>query len=79
MASRQLWLHRTCFTLTKYILLLSSFLFGLPDIAEAQRIPVADDTLGTERSQVSPFNPTIDLIGGGARRGANLFQVVIWK
>jgi filamentous hemagglutinin family protein len=42
--------------------------------AIAQRIPVADDTLGTERSQVTPFNPSIDLIDGGARRGANLFH-----
>lgn len=44
--------------------------------ALAQVIP--DDTLGGERSQIDSFeNPSgisIDLIGGGARRGGNLFH-----
>jgi filamentous hemagglutinin family protein len=42
--------------------------------AIAQRIPIPDDTLGTERSLVTPVNPAIDQIDGGARRGANLFH-----
>lgn len=46
--------------------------FPLP--ALAQRIPIADDTLGNERSIVTPINPTINAINGGARRGTNLFH-----
>lgn len=47
------------------------------DCAVAQRRPVADETMGNERSLVTP--ETIrgrqgDLITGGAQRGANLFH-----
>jgi filamentous hemagglutinin family protein len=50
----------------------------LPLSATAQRIPVADDTLGNERSIVSSDEVIRDRlsnrIDGGARRGANLFH-----
>jgi filamentous hemagglutinin family protein len=59
---------------TNKTLLLGIALAFLPHAAIAQRIPIADDSLGNERSQVSPFNPVIDQIDGGARRGNNLFH-----
>jgi filamentous hemagglutinin family protein len=55
------------------LLVIGAFtLSPLPAIA--QRIPITDDTLGNERSLVTPVNPAIDQIDGGARRGANLFH-----
>jgi filamentous hemagglutinin family protein len=44
------------------------------DCAKAQIVP--DNTLGNERSVVTPFAPNspIDQINGGARRGTNLFH-----
>jgi filamentous hemagglutinin family protein len=41
-------------------------------IAQAQILP--DDTLGSEGSVVTPINPQVDRIDGGAIRGANLFH-----
>ncbi|MCF2152125.1 filamentous hemagglutinin N-terminal domain-containing protein [Desmonostoc muscorum LEGE 12446] len=38
----------------------------------AQIVP--DNTLGSEESRVSPINSQVDLIDGGATRGANLFH-----
>ena len=48
---------------------------GLADGAIAQIVP--DDTLGAERSQVTPDtvgNRAVDRIAGGARRGSSLFH-----
>ncbi|WAL59349.1 two-partner secretion domain-containing protein [Thermocoleostomius sinensis] len=42
--------------------------------AIAQSRPEADETLGTESSQVRDFNDAIDLIEGGATRDRNLFH-----
>lgn len=59
-------------------LLISGVLLASPLPATAQRVPVADDTLGNERSIVSPDEVIRDVpsnrIDGGARRGANLFH-----
>lgn len=55
-------------------LVISGMFVTAPHAAIAQLRPIPDDTLGAERSQVIPFNPEIDLIDGGARRGANLFH-----
>lgn len=57
---------------------LTGILALLPFPAFAQRIPIADDTLGNERSLVSPNQVIRGLpsnqIDGGAQRGANLFH-----
>lgn len=44
----------------------------MSDVAQAQIVP--DGTLGGERSQITPINPTTDRIEGGALRGVNLFH-----
>lgn len=44
------------------------------DDALAQSNIVGDGTLGAESSVVTPLNPQIDQISGGAIRGANLFH-----
>jgi filamentous hemagglutinin family protein len=59
-------------------LMLGGVIVALPHSAIAQLRPIADDTLGSERSIVSP-NQVINgvpgnTINGGARRGANLFH-----
>lgn len=60
------------------LLLIWGTTLALPLSATAQRIPVADDTLGNERSIVSGDEIIRDVpsnrIDGGARRGANLFH-----
>ncbi|MDX2230244.1 MAG: filamentous hemagglutinin N-terminal domain-containing protein [Leptolyngbyaceae cyanobacterium bins.349] len=78
MASKQLRLRQIGFAFIQYLLVLGGFLCGSFHIAVAQRIPVADDTLGSERSLVSP-NTVINgipsnQIDGGAQRGSNLFH-----
>jgi filamentous hemagglutinin family protein len=55
-------------------LLIGGVIFVSPLGAIAQLQPIADDTLGNERSLVTPATPTINLIEGGAQRGANLFH-----
>ena len=57
-------------------ILVSGTLFEWTTYAVAQGRPVADDTLGNERSRIIPLDPTvpIDLIEGGAQRGNNLFH-----
>jgi filamentous hemagglutinin family protein len=57
-------------------ILVSGILFGWTTCAVAQRRPIADETLGNERSRITPLDPTapIDLIEGGAQRGNNLFH-----
>ncbi len=59
-------------------LLIGSAIIVLPFSAIAQQIPIADDTLGNERSVVSPDRVINNLpsnqIDGGAQRGANLFH-----
>lgn len=58
------------------------FLISLPlatlgiapiNTVRAQQV-VPDNTLGAESSVVTPFNPQIDIINGGATRGANVFH-----
>jgi filamentous hemagglutinin family protein len=70
--------NQTCWQVPLQFLLIYVITFALPPSAAAQRIPVADDTLGNERSVVSPDQVIRDLpsnrIDGGARRGANLFH-----
>ncbi len=69
MTQRQLrWHQPLSFLAIAGVLCLSSH------SASAQLRPIADDSLGNERSLVTPFNPAIDLIDGGARRGGNLFH-----
>jgi hypothetical protein len=55
-------------------------LLGWPDSTAAQRRPIADQTLGNERSIVTPQDNIrgvpADRIEGGARRGNNLFHLV---
>ncbi|KAM3099714.1 filamentous hemagglutinin N-terminal domain-containing protein [Phormidesmis sp. 146-12] len=59
-------------------LVMGGILFVLPTSAVAQLAPIADDTLGNERSIVSPDQVIRNLpsnqIDGGARRGSNLFH-----
>ncbi|MBI4780710.1 MAG: filamentous hemagglutinin N-terminal domain-containing protein [Oscillatoriophycideae cyanobacterium NC_groundwater_1537_Pr4_S-0.65um_50_18] len=59
-------------------LLISGTLALLPLPAVAQRVPIADDSLGNDQSIVSPDevinNRLSNRINGGARRGANLFH-----
>ena len=59
-------------------LVLSGMLLGWADSALAQRRPIADETLGDERSIVTPQGDIRgvpgDRIEGGARRGNNLFH-----
>ena len=59
-------------------LVLSGMLLGWADSALAQRRPIADETLGNERSIVTPEGNIRgvpgDRIEGGARRGNNLFH-----
>jgi filamentous hemagglutinin family protein len=59
-------------------LVLSGVLLSWTDSARAQRRPIADDTLGHERSIVTPQDNIRgvpgDRIEGGARRGNNLFH-----
>lgn len=54
------------------MILASCCLLALHQPLLAQIIP--DETLGTERSRVTPQNSTTERIEGGARRGANLFH-----
>jgi filamentous hemagglutinin family protein len=58
------------------LLLLLSFFFlacnSNDSKTHAQIIP--DGTLGNENSSVTPINPQLDLIEGGATRGINLFH-----
>jgi filamentous hemagglutinin family protein len=60
------------------LLVMGGVLFVSPLSALAQLQPIADDTLGNERSIVSPDEIINNLpshqIDGGARRGANLFH-----
>ncbi|NET53182.1 MAG: filamentous hemagglutinin N-terminal domain-containing protein [Merismopedia sp. SIO2A8] len=49
---------------------LPSLLLSSP--TNAQIVP--DNTLGAEQSQIIPFDMSIDIIGGGAQRGQNLFH-----
>ena len=53
-------------------LALSNAIFSWSNIAQAQI--TADDSLGGEKSIVSPTNARVDLIKGGAIRGSNLFH-----
>ncbi|MBD1869433.1 S-layer family protein [Cyanobacteria bacterium FACHB-471] len=55
---------------------ISGIVLGWTTLAAAQVRPIADDTLGSERSRVVPLDPQvpIDRIEGGARRGDNLFH-----
>lgn len=59
-------------------LLITGVIFASPLSAMAQRIPIADDSLGNERSVVSTDevinNRLSNRIDGGARRDANLFH-----
>ncbi len=59
-------------------LVISGMLLGWADLALAQRRPIADETLGDERSIVTPQDNIRGLPGdrieGGARRGDNLFH-----
>ena len=59
-------------------LVVSGMLLGWTHSAVAQRRPIADETLGSERSIVTPENNIRgvpgDRIEGGARRGNNLFH-----
>jgi filamentous hemagglutinin family protein len=61
-----------------HFLIISGAICGFPGSALAQLLPIADDTLGNERSIVSPDQVINTLpsnrIDGGARRGANLFH-----
>jgi filamentous hemagglutinin family protein len=52
----------------------SAIVLTWTDSAVAQRRPIADDTLGNERSRVIPLDPQGDRIEGGAQRGGNLFH-----
>ena len=54
------------------IILASCCLLAAHPPVLAQIVP--DETLGTERSRVTPQNPSMEHIEGGARRGANLFH-----
>jgi filamentous hemagglutinin family protein len=60
------------------VLLIIGAIATFPLSAMAQRVPIADDTLGDERSIVSPDEVIRGVpsnrIDGGARRGANLFH-----
>jgi filamentous hemagglutinin family protein len=47
---------------------------GMAEGVLAQSVIVPDETLGGERSVVTPWNAQIDVIEGGAARGINLFQ-----
>jgi filamentous hemagglutinin family protein len=59
-------------------LVISGAIVASPLSAMAQLLPIADDTLGNERSLVSPDrvinNQPSNQIDGGARRGVNLFH-----
>ncbi|GAB4201719.1 MAG: hypothetical protein Fur006_54480 [Coleofasciculaceae cyanobacterium] len=55
-----------------HIILASCCFFAVHQPVSAQIIP--DETLGTERSRLTPHNPSTERIEGGARRGANLFH-----
>ncbi|GAB4366022.1 MAG: hypothetical protein Kow00121_03040 [Elainellaceae cyanobacterium] len=73
MAQTQAYLHHLWRSL-----LISGVLLASPLPVMAQRIPIADVTLGNERSIVSPDEVIRGVrsnrINGGARRGANLFH-----
>ena len=77
MTQKQLWWHQPLRSLviggTIAVSPLSAIVQGT-GFANAQLRPISDTTLGNEQSQVTPFNPAIDVIDGGARRGANLFH-----
>ena len=59
-------------------LVIGGMLLGWTHSAVAQRRPIADETLGSERSIVTPQDNIRgvpgDRIEGGARRGNNLFH-----
>ncbi|WP_052672321.1 filamentous hemagglutinin N-terminal domain-containing protein [Aliterella atlantica] len=57
-------------------IVVSGILLGKINWAIAQSKPIADDTLGNERSTVVPLSggTSGDRIEGGARRGDNLFH-----
>jgi filamentous hemagglutinin family protein len=57
-------------------MILIGMMMGWSYSAVAQRRPIADETLGNERSRVVPIgsDPLGDRIEGGAQRGANLFH-----
>jgi filamentous hemagglutinin family protein len=52
----------------------SAIALGWTNSAVAQRRPIADDTLGNERSRVVPLDPQGNRIEGGTQRGNNLFH-----
>jgi filamentous hemagglutinin family protein len=62
--------------LTNGIVISGILLVGWTNFGAAQSQPIADDTLGSERSTVVPLgsNTPGDRIEGGARRGDNLFH-----
>lgn len=57
-------------------LVIGGIFFTSSQSAIAQLRPIADETLGKEQTIVTPYtpDPRIDLIEGGAQRGANLFH-----
>ena len=57
-------------------IVVSGVVLGWVTCAPGEARPIADDTLGAERSRVVPLDPTVpvDRIDGGARRGNNLFH-----
>ncbi|KJH71578.1 two-partner secretion domain-containing protein [Aliterella atlantica] len=57
-------------------IIVGRMLLGWTSWAAAQSRPIADDTLGNERSVVVPLDSSLpgDRIEGGARRGDNLFH-----
>ncbi|AFZ61381.1 filamentous hemagglutinin N-terminal domain-containing protein [Anabaena cylindrica FACHB-243] len=56
------------------LLLVTLSLLNNGHVAQAQLIPVADTTLGSENSQIIPIGINNHIIQGGANRGNNLFH-----
>lgn len=69
--SMALMLNKIC---QQSLLLVTLSLLNNSHIAQAQLIPVADTTLGSENSQVIPVDSNNHIIQGGATRGNNLFH-----
>jgi filamentous hemagglutinin family protein len=65
-----------CLSWTAFVngIVFSAIVLGWTNSAVAQRRPIADNTLGNERSRVVPLDPQGERIEGGAQRGNNLFH-----
>ncbi|BDA76477.1 unknown protein (plasmid) [Calothrix sp. PCC 7716] len=64
--------HRNIKILILLKLVILKLIFTVNPVG-AQQIPVPDNTLGNENSEVIPFG-LIDIVTGGATRGSNLFH-----